>query len=316
MPTVSVIISTYNRSHVLGRSIQSVLNQTFQDFELIIVDDGSTDDTEKIVSNLSNEKVKYVRHQKNRGASVARNIGIRLAKGDYIAILDDDDEWMPEILEKQMKVFYTAPPEVGAVYTKYKKYDSLGEYVPPLKVAKKEGDLFKQLLKEFYIQWQTALIKRECFDKVGLISESMLYSRDWDFLLRISQHYQFLYIDEPLAIIHEQPEGRLSKFEPFLADIQRILKMYFPQIKQDRKVLAIYYYRIAFWSCHLGKIGQGRYYYLKSLRAYPVDIIVISAFLASLFGCTTHNVLANLYRKRWKLFHKIRMAYLACARND
>ena len=113
MPVISVITATYNHSHLLGRCIQSVLNQTFQDFELIIVNDGSTDDTEKIVSNLSNEKVKYVRHPKNQGASVARNTGIRLAKGDYIAILDDDDEWMPEILEKQMKVFYTAPPEVG-----------------------------------------------------------------------------------------------------------------------------------------------------------------------------------------------------------
>lgn len=316
MPVISVITATYNRSHLLGRCIQSVLNQTFQDFELIIVDDGSTDDTEKIVSNLSNEKVKYVRHQKNQGGAPARNTGIRLAKGDYIAILDDDDEWMPEILEKQMKVFYTAPLEVGAVYTRYKRYDSLGDFLPPPKVAKKEGDLFKQLLDACCIQWQTVLIKRECFDKVGLISESMLYSRDWDFLLRISQHYQFLYIDEPLAIIHEQPEGRLSKQERLIVDTQRILKMYFFQIKRDSRTLAKYYFRIAYLSCSVGKIGQGRYYYLRSIRAYPVDIIAISAFLASLFGIKTHNVLAELYRKRWKLFYKIRMAYRVSASND
>ena len=297
MPTVSVITATYNHAHVLARSIQSVLNQTYEDFELIIVDDGSTDDTEKIVKNLSNEKVKYIKHQKNQGAAVARNIGIRLAKGDYIAILDADDEWMPEILEKQMKVYYTAPMEVGVVYTRYTKYDSLGNYIPPLKMAKKEGDLFKQLLDELHVQWQSSLIKRECFNKVGLISENMLYARDWEFFLRISQHYQFLYIDEPLAIIHEQPEGRLSKQERLIVDIQRILKMYFSQIKQDSRMLAKYYFEVAYLSCSVGKIGQGRCYYLKSLKAYPVDIIVISAFLASLFGIKTHNVLAKLYRK-------------------
>ncbi len=297
MPTVSVIIPTYNRAHVLGRSIQSVLNQTFQDFELIIVDDGSTDDTEKIVKNLSNEKVKYTKLQKNQGAGVARNIGIRLAKGDYIAILDDDDEWMPERLEKQMKVFSTAPMEVGVVYTRYIKYDSLGDYIPPLKVAKKEGDLFKQLLFELHVQWQSSLIKRECFNKVGLISESMLYARDWEFLLRISQHYQFLYIDEPLAIIYEQPEDRFSKQERLIVDLQRILKMYFSQIKQDRRVLAKYYFRIAYFSCSVGKIGQGRCYYLKSLRAYPMDIVIISAFVTSLLGSRIHNAAFTIYRR-------------------
>ncbi len=130
------------------------------------------------------------------------------------------------------------------------------------------------------------------------------------FFLRISQHYQFLYIDEPLAIMYEQPEGRLSKLERSIVDTQRILKMYFFQIKQDSRTLAKFYFQIAYLSCSVGKIGQGRYYYLRSIRTYPVDIIAIIAFFTSLFGIKTHNVLAELYRKRWKLFHKIRMAYI------
>ena len=141
MPTVSVIIPTYNHAHVLGRSIQSVLNQTFQDFELIIVDDGSTDDTESLVNRSSSNKIKYVRHQGNQGRSVTRNTGIQLAKGDYIAILDADDEWMPEKLEKQMKVIRTAPPEVGVVYTKFKQYDRFGDYVPQRKLPKREDNI-------------------------------------------------------------------------------------------------------------------------------------------------------------------------------
>ncbi len=316
MPTVSVIIPTYNRAHVLGRSIQSVLNQTFQDFELIIVDDGSTDDTESLLNRFSSKKIKYVRHQGNRGRSVTRNTGIRLAKGDYIAFLDDDDEWMPEKLDKQMKIIGTAPPEVGVVFTKFKQYDRFGNYVPQRKLPKKEGNIFKQLLGEYFIGLQTILVKKECFDKAGLFSERILYAQDWDLLLRISQHYQFLYIDEPLAIVHEQPEGRSLKHKRHLVDIQRMLKMYFPQIKRDRKVLARYYYQIAHLSYILGRIGHARYYYIKSLKAYPLDIVVIIAFLTSFFGIKIYTVLYTLYQRRRALLYKIRMAYLVSASND
>ena len=316
MPTVSVIIPTYNRAHVLGRSIQSVLNQTFQDFELIIVDDGSTDDTESLVNRFSSKKIKYVRHQGNQGRSVTRNTGIRLAKGDYIAFLDDDDEWMPEKLDKQMKIIGTAPPEVGVVFTKFKQYDRFGDYVPQRKLPKKEGNIFKQLLGEYFIGLQTILVKKECFDKVGLFNKRILYAQDWDLLLRISQHYQFLYIDEPLAIVYEQPEDLRLKHECNLADMQRIFEMYFPQIKQDRNVLAKYYYRMAHLSYILGKTRQGRVYYTKSLKAYPLDIVVIIAFLTSFFGIKIYTVLSTLYQRRRALLYKIRMAYLVSASND
>ena len=119
MPTVSIIIPTYNREQLLGRAIKSVLAQTYQDFELIIVDDGSTDNTERLVKSFNSEKTRYIRHRKNKGPAAARNTGIRSAKGDYIAFQDSDDEWMPEKLEKQMRAFTTAPPEVGVVYTSY-----------------------------------------------------------------------------------------------------------------------------------------------------------------------------------------------------
>jgi len=263
------------------------------------VDDGSTDDTETLVNRFRSKKIKYIRHQVNQGGSAAPtpNTGLKLAKGDYIAFQDDDDEWMPEKLERQMKVMCTAPQEVGVVYTRFRKYDSLGNYIRPLKVAKKEGYLFKQLLNEYYIQWTTALIKKECFDKVGLISESMLFARDWEFLLRVSQHYQFLYIDDPLVIIYELPESRRLKHECLIADTQRILEMYFPQIKQDRKVLAKYYWQIARLSCMVGRIRQGRHYYLKSLKAYPMDIVIISAFLTSLLGSRIYNTAYAIYRR-------------------
>ena len=98
-PRVSVIIPTYNRAHLIGRAIQSVLAQTYQDFEVIVVDDGSTDNTEEVVLNFGSEKMRYIRHGTNRGVAAARNTGIRNARGEYIAFQDSDDEWYPNRLE-------------------------------------------------------------------------------------------------------------------------------------------------------------------------------------------------------------------------
>ena len=106
-PTVSIIIPTYNRAHLIGRAIQSVLNQTYQNFEIIVVDDGSTDNTEEMIKEFQkhDKRIKYIRHEKNRGGAAARNTGIKVARGEYIAFQDSDDEWLPEKLEKQMDVF-------------------------------------------------------------------------------------------------------------------------------------------------------------------------------------------------------------------
>ena len=106
---------------MIARSIESVLSQTFQDFEIIVVDDGSTDNTEEVVNSFNDERIRYVRHEQNKGEAAARNTGIKLARGDYIASQDSDDEWLPEKLARQIEVFENSPPEVGVVYTGFWK---------------------------------------------------------------------------------------------------------------------------------------------------------------------------------------------------
>lgn len=308
MPTVSIILATYNRGHLLDRSIKSVLNQTYQDYELIIVDDGSTDDTEKLVQNFNSEKIKYIKHKKNKGNPTARNTGIRLAEGDYIAFQDDDDEWMPEKLERQINAYINEPPEVGVVYSQHNSIDIHNDPLPQLKVAQREGYIFGQLLNENHIPPQTSLIRKECFSTVGMFDERFLRMQDWELFLRISQHYRFKFIDEPLVTVYDQPGGQHEKFERIIVSLKRVLDMYCSQIKQDRKTLAKYYYRIANLSCTIGKLNQGRLYFLKSLRAYPLDIVIIGAFLVSLLGDKTYNTIAAVYRKRRILFYRIRKA--------
>ena len=117
-PKVSIILPTYNRAYIIEKGINSLLNQTYQDFEIIIVDDGSTDNTEEIIKKLQekDKRIKYIKLKTNKGAATARNIGIKAARGEYIAFQDSDDEWMHEKLEKQVKVLDTSSKEV-VVYT-------------------------------------------------------------------------------------------------------------------------------------------------------------------------------------------------------
>lgn len=140
-PTVSVIIPTYNRAHLVGRAIQSVLNQTYKDFELIIVDDGSTDNTEDIIKKYQkkDERIKYIRRKKNKGGSVARNTGINAAIGEYIAFLDSDDEWLTEKLERQMKVFKSTSSEVGVVYSGFFRINDRRNEIESIFNPKKRG---------------------------------------------------------------------------------------------------------------------------------------------------------------------------------
>ena len=128
-PTGSVIIPTYNRARMVDRAIQSVLSQTYQDFEIIVVDDASTDNTQEVVKEcmFRDKRVRYIKHEKNKGGSAARNTGIKNEHGEYVGFLDSDDEWLPTKLEKQIELFRKRCNSVGAVYClQYMMDDSIG----------------------------------------------------------------------------------------------------------------------------------------------------------------------------------------------
>ena len=133
MDKVSIIIPTYNRANVLPASIQSVLQQTDADFELLVIDDGSDDNTDTVVESMNDARIRYLKMPANKGVAAARNEGIRQAKYDYIAFQDSDDYWMPDKLEKQM-TFMTQNPETGLLYCPYvcQKADGATILVPEI----------------------------------------------------------------------------------------------------------------------------------------------------------------------------------------
>ena len=199
MPQVSVIIPTYNRAHRLESAIRSVLTQTFQDFEIIVVDDASTDNTPETVAAFNDGRIKFIRHGMNKGGSVARNTGILNSTGDYIAFLDDDDEWLPAKLSKQIQVLLSSPPEVGCVYTGYLDVDRSTGRILAVHIPRKRGNLAKSLMAENCVgSASAAVLKRTCFKKVGLFDEDLPCSQDYDLWIRISKEFLFEYVPEPL----------------------------------------------------------------------------------------------------------------------
>ncbi|WP_438347158.1 glycosyltransferase [Paenibacillus sp. FA6] len=199
-PFFSVIIPTYNREKFIGRAIKSVLQQTCTDYELIVVDDGSTDQTSKIVKSFG-ERVRYV-YKKNGGPSAGRNKGITLAKGKYIAFLDSDDLYLPVKLQKN-KEFLETHPECHFLYSWYYSVRR-GRRKQLISNIKGVSDLNKFRLqlygRTFTIRTSTAVIHHSCFDKVGLFNTKYRYSQDWDMWLRLACHYRGYCQKEPLVL--------------------------------------------------------------------------------------------------------------------
>jgi glycosyltransferase involved in cell wall biosynthesis len=213
VPTVSVVIPTYNRDAVVTRAIDSVLTQTYDDFEVVVVDDCSTDDTRAVVEEYDDARIRYIRHDENQGACAARNTGIEHSDGRYVAFLDSDDEWDETKLAKQVKCMERAPESVGVVYIGYRVKRS--DDVELGQVPSKRGDIHRdQLAKDWVSPTSAVLVDRECFESVGTFDTDLAARQDYDMWLRLSRHYEFDYVKEALVTLHADGDDRIT------ADIQ------------------------------------------------------------------------------------------------
>ncbi len=297
-PEVSIIIPTYNRAHLIKRAIQSVLNQTYQNFEIIVVDDGSTDNTEEEVKNLNNQKIRYIRYNENKGAASARNTGIKVSRGEYIAFQDSDDEWFPNKLKRQMEVFKNAPLEVGVVYTGgwlIKNNERI--YRPLFTTKQREGYIYKELLKGKggFIAAPLAIVKKECFNRVGMFDERFSPLEDWELWFRISRYYEFKYIDEPLVTQYYTPNSISTDLNAHIKARKLILEKHFEEFKKNKKLLARYFFVIGARLCSSGKTAEGIRYFLKSFKTFPLTARSLLIILISLFGSTFYNKAIKLY---------------------
>ena len=205
-PLFTVIIPTYNRALKVERAIQSVLVQTFGDYEIWVIDDGSTDDTRGALSTMKDDRLNYV-YQSNSGVAIARNTGITHARGKYIAFLDSDDWWYPSKLER-IALAIDTNPDVGILYSRveYVRESGTKLWTPNIRDFSNNG--YRALLKGNFVAISAAVVKKECFDLVGVF-DPPVGCEDWDMWIRIARFFPIRMIDETLVVIeHLSSESR------------------------------------------------------------------------------------------------------------
>lgn len=237
-PLVSVIIPTYNRSKLLNRALGSVFKQTYKNFEVIVADDGSTDQT---VHNLELHPHLTLIHKENQGVSKARNTGLEHAKGELIAFLDSDDEWKPKKLEKQVK-FFEENPEAVICQTD-ETWIRNGKHLNPMKKHEKRGGwIFEQCLPLCIVSPSAVMMKRKLFDLVGNFDESFPACEDYDLWLRVAARFPIHLIKEKLVVKYGGHKDQLSHTIPNLdlyriRSIEKILKSGI--LNEEQTVLAL-----------------------------------------------------------------------------
>ena len=211
MEKVSVIIPTYNREKTILRALNSVLDQTYTNIEVLVVDDGSTDGTADIVNGVKDKRVKYIVLEKNGGASNARNVGVQMAESKWIAFQDSDDSWRKDKLEVQM-AYAKEHPEYSLIYCMYKAFLQNGEefIVPPKPwPVIMEGNMMSSLLDTNVIGTPTMLVKRERFLETGGFDVSYHALEDWEFVIRFARDHQIGFVDKVLMDVYTS-ESRIT----------------------------------------------------------------------------------------------------------
>ena len=268
---VSVIIPVFNRPEAVRRAIDSVLTQTCQDFEIIVVDDASTDATPAVVAAFTDPRVRLFRHERNRGGSAARNTGIRASSAPYVAFLDSDDEWLPTKLERQLAVFEGATDEVGLVYAGVERVYEDG--VVSRDVPRSGQNLTRTLLLENVIgETSVGMVRRSVLDQTGVFDESLPSCQDLDLWLRICERFHAVPVSEVLVRTSKGSDSnRIS------ANIPRTVlgrELYCRKHREKlirHGVLHLFLRESGWWQQRRVRDARmARRFYVESLRAKPL----------------------------------------------
>lgn len=245
---VSVVLPLYNRENTIERAIRSILNQTYADVEVLVVDDCSSDKSVDIVTKIDDDRVRLIRLKENGGACKARNRGIEEAKGAYIAFQDSDDEWLPEKLKNQLEALKKDETDINfCAFNRVSKRKI--EKIPDknVEVPKRNEEFVKKLLEENFISTQTILAKREVFKNVRF-DENLPRFQDWDLAIRLAMGYSISYLNESLVNVYIQNDSITKNGEKGIRALEIILKKYWDICKDDPGVMRAFLYK----KCILG----------------------------------------------------------------
>jgi glycosyltransferase involved in cell wall biosynthesis len=280
-PRVSVVIPAYNRAGSIADAIRSVLNQSFEDFELIVVDDGSSDDTVERARAIRDARVRVVVHARNLGANAARNTGVAMARGFYTAFNDSDDEWLPRKLELQLKALAArAGDGAGACYCGMITYGMTeglkfagraARYWPERHLKVVDGDIYRALLRTSLVSTQTLIAKTELLRRIGGFNVTLKSSQDWELVLRLAKVTRFAFVERPLVLASLSTDSISKDRWNHARTREFVLRTHYDAIAGDRALLAFYLRRAADHFQHVGERDKELRHLLRAVQARPED---------------------------------------------
>jgi len=284
MELVSVIMPAFNAGATIKQAIESVIAQTYPHWELWVLNDGSTDETRDLVQSIDDSRVQ-VKTSAHQGVSEARNLGLKLAEGQWIAFLDADDWWLPEKLERQIS---RADGQKVLVHGDYLTLSG-GKMTQPNRLGHcpgfaQEGNLFGTLIQHDYIGTLSVMIPQAAVQQVGGFDPLLHAPADWDYWIRLSEIYPWVYVDEPVAVYRDHKGGISKEFEPFARDLEVILNRYlYPRGTTDQKTFGawINYRHMGHQAARSGHRLRSLEYWKKAFSARPW----VASNLSSLLYC-------------------------------
>lgn len=291
-PYISVVIPTYNRANTIDKTIESILNQTYKNYEIIIADDNSKDNTEEIINKYMEMYpfIKYVRHENNRGGSAARNTGAKIATGTLISFLDSDDQWIETKLEKEVECIKNNP-DVDMIYSNMYLVDVEKGTTILYKQENFDDKYYGMLCKNIIGSTSLITIKRDVFNKLGGFEEGVPSCQDWDFYLNVAEKYNLIKIDEPLLkyYIHSNSiSGNLDRaiigHKRILNKVAKLLEENDIYSNQKNKILSCQHENIARIYVKFRKFNEAKKYYYKAFKLNPLNKSVVKNLIAMLLG--------------------------------
>lgn len=256
MPQISVVIPVFNGADTIYSCVRSVIMQSFQDIEVIIVDDCSTDNTSDIVEQIDDPRIRLIKHEVNKGACAARNTGVQASQSDWIAFQDSDDEWLVSKLDKLWAAIQAQGHDLIGAYSSMVVIDKRAlsdkrrlktRHVPPYKYSLREltDGLASLSLYTNVVSTQTLVVRKSAIIEIGLFDEHLRSLQDWDLVLRLSHKGRIAYIDEPLVVQYIKESGITRNSSFYIDSRERIMQERNALFEQDSNALAFQYRLLA-----------------------------------------------------------------------
>ncbi len=299
----SAIITTFNRRELARKAIQSICDQTYKNFELIVLDNSSQDGTDEMVKTFDDPRIVYVRHPQMTIAA-ARNLGVRTARGEFVGFLDDDDEWLPNKLELQVGLFDRSSESIALVYGGFHRVTVDGRiyatFVPRLR-----GKAFDGYFCGHDVLTGSAsnpLIRKSAFDISGFYDERIKSSEDWEMYLRLARDFEFDFIEDPVVNIRAHAGPRRGDRSEDAAQAEIIACEEFKDYLSKYPACHAYYLQtIGGKYCRIGKSAVGRKYLQQAITVQPGNVVARVQYLLSFLSSSVYRCFHAFYQSVGRL---------------